>query len=93
MDTFEDTFLDNNEASGLVFAAGKPRVLLVESTPELAHSLERALEDEDILVDVRPPQGVPESLADLQNYELLILSNVPATASFVAANGVDLALM
>lgn len=79
MDAFQDTLLDNNEASGLVFAAGKPRVLLVESTPELAHSLERALEDEDILVDVRPPQGVPESLADLQNYELLMLSNVPAT--------------
>ena len=31
-------------------------------------------------VDVRPPQGMPDALADLQNYELLILSNVPATA-------------
>lgn len=76
----EDTLLDNNSASGLVFAAGKPRVLLIESAPELARHLEWALGEEDILVDTRPPQGMPDSLADLQNYELLMISNVPATA-------------
>lgn len=75
-----DTLLDNNAASGLVYAAGKPRVLLVESDPKLVRDLVAALEQEEILVDVRPPQGMPDSLADLQNYELLILSNVPATA-------------
>ena len=31
-------------------------------------------------VDVRPPRGAPESLAELQNYDLFILSNVPATS-------------
>ncbi|HTK77907.1 MAG TPA: FixH family protein, partial [Gemmataceae bacterium] len=39
-----------------------------------------AMEQEEIQVDVRPPQGMPDGLADLQNYELVILSNVPATA-------------
>ncbi len=77
---FQDTFLDNNQASALVFAAGKPRVLLVESNPELAQSLEFALQEEGLLVDTRPPQGLPEDLADLQNYEAVLLSNVPATA-------------
>jgi len=76
---FQDTLLDNNIASGLVFAAGKPRVLLIESVPELARNLEWALDEEDIIVDTRPPQGMPDSLADLQNYEVLILSNVAAT--------------
>jgi len=76
----EDTLLDNNSAMGLVFAAGKPRVLLVESHPQLAKHIEWALEEEDVLVDVRPPQGMPDSLADIQNYEVLMLSNVPATA-------------
>ena len=76
---FKDTLLDNNMASGLVFAAGKPRVLLIESVPELARNLEWALDEEGIIVDTRPPQGMPDSLADLQNYEVLILSNVPAT--------------
>ena len=38
------------------------------------------MEEEDIQIEVRPPQGIPESLADLQNFELIVLSNVPATA-------------
>ncbi len=79
MDRFDDTLLDNNMASGLVYASGKPRVLLVDSTPDLARDLAWALEEQELLVDVRPPQGLPESLADLQNYELIMLSNVPAT--------------
>ncbi len=76
----QDTLLDNNRESGLVFTAGKPRVLIIESDPNLIRDLAYALEQEDIQVDVRPPQGMPESLADLQNYELLVLSNVPATS-------------
>lgn len=75
-----DTLLDNNVGSGLVFTSGKPRVLIVESDPKLLRELTFALEQEDIQVDLRPPTGMPETLADLQNYELLILSNVPATA-------------
>lgn len=76
----EDTLLDNNSDVGLVYTAGKPRVLVIESDPNLIREFAYALEDEDILVDVRPPQGMPTSLAGLQNYELLIFSNVPATA-------------
>lgn len=76
----QDALLDNNTESGLVFTMGKPRVLIIESDPTLAQHLARALEQEDIQVDVRPTQGMPESLADLQNYELMVLSNVPATS-------------
>jgi Mg-chelatase subunit ChlD len=75
-----DTLLDNNAESGLVFTSGKPRVLIVESDPKLIRELTFALEQEDIEVDLRPPTGMPDNLADLQNYELVILSNVPATA-------------
>ncbi|HVX15283.1 MAG TPA: VWA domain-containing protein [Pirellulales bacterium] len=76
----QDTLLDNNAESGLVFTAGKPRVLLVESDPKVAQHFSWAMEQEEIQVDVRPPEGMPDGLADLQNYELVILSNVPATA-------------
>lgn len=76
----QDTLLDNNSDAGLVYAAGKPRVLIIESDPNLIRELAYALEDEGIHVDVRPPQGMPDSLAAFQNYELLMLSNVPATA-------------
>ncbi|MCH2200460.1 MAG: VWA domain-containing protein [Fuerstiella sp.] len=75
----QDTLLDNNSDSGLVYAAGKPRILIIESDPNLIRELAYRLEDEGIQTDVRPPQGMPESLSDLQNYELLMLSNVPAT--------------
>jgi Ca-activated chloride channel family protein len=80
IDGFSDRLQDNNMASGLVFSSGKPHVLLIESDPKLGKPLAWALEQEGILVDVRPAQGMPDSLADLQNYELLMLSNVPATA-------------
>lgn len=76
----QDTLLDNNRESGLVYASGKPKVLIIESDPNLIRELAYALEDEGIEVDVRPPQGMPETLADLQNYECLLISNVPATA-------------
>lgn len=76
----QDALLDNNTESGLVFTMGKPRVLIVENDPLQAQHLARALEQEDIQVDIRPAQGMPDSLADLQNYELLVLSNVPATS-------------
>lgn len=76
----QDTLLDNNRESGLVFTTGKPRVLIIESDPNLIRDLAYALEQEEIQADIRPPQGMPETLSDLQNYELLILSNVPATS-------------
>ncbi len=74
-----DTLLDNNTAVGLVSASGRPRVLIVESEPERIEELAFALEDEGVAVDVRPVEGIPESLEALQNYELLAFSNVPAT--------------
>ena len=77
---YKDTLLDNNTDFGLVFTAGKPRVLLVESDLDQAKHLTWALEEQNMQVDVRPPRGTPENLAELQNYDLLVLSNVPATA-------------
>lgn len=76
---FKDKLLDNNAAKGLVFSAGKPRVLIVDTDPKQAKHLAYALEQEGIRVDVRPAQGIPDTISDLQNYELLVLSNVPAT--------------
>ena len=84
---YQDTLLDNNSDFGLVSAAGKPRVLLVESDPDQAKHLTWALEEQNMQVDVRPPRGAPDNLAELQNYDLLVLSNVPATALDPAADG------
>jgi Ca-activated chloride channel homolog len=77
---YKDTLFDNNSDFGLVSAAGKPRVLLVESDTDQAKHLTWALEEQNMQVDVRPPRGAPDNLAELQNYDLLVLSNVPATS-------------
>lgn len=74
-----DTLLDNNSASGLVFTTGKPKILLIESVPELAKHLEWAMEAEGIVVETRPADGMPTTLSELQPFELLVLSDVPAT--------------
>ena len=77
---FQDTIPENNTAAGVVFTTARPRVMLVESEPLLGRHLTAALKSEEIDVEVRSPDRIPESLADLQNYELLVLSNVPAAS-------------
>lgn len=75
-----DTLLDNNEATAIVSAAGRPRVLLVDPDVDHTDSLRWALNEQKIDVEVRPAEGVPRDLAELQGYDCLILSNVPAAA-------------
>ena len=77
---FQDTLLDNNAASAVVFASGKPTVLLVDSNSDQTNDLRWALEEQGLLVQVRPVEGVPQSLTELQRFDCLVLSNVPATA-------------
>ena len=79
---FRDTLSENNSAASVVFTTARPRVLLVESEALLARHLAAALKTEKIEVEVRRPEGIflKQSLADLQGYELLVLSNVPAAS-------------
>jgi Ca-activated chloride channel family protein len=76
----EDTRLDDNSARALVSCVGPPRVLIVSGDPRQAEHLADALGEDKIQVDPpRPPEGLPDSLAQLQNYDLVVLANVPAT--------------
>ncbi len=73
-----DTLLENNVARGAVRVAGRPKVLLVERAEQDARYLEEALRGEEIEVEVRPEGGLPRDLGDLLNYDVLVLSDVPA---------------
>ena len=75
----DDTVADNNTQSAYVQAAGKSKVLLLADKPEQARYLALALRQEGILLDIRPASGAPSDLSDLQNYDLLLIDNVPAT--------------
>jgi uncharacterized membrane protein/uncharacterized protein YegL len=75
----EDTISDNNNASTFVQSEGKSKALLLADKPEQARYLALALRQEGILLDVRPAGGAPMELGDLQNYDLVMIDNVPAT--------------
>lgn len=74
-----DTVADNNRASTLVRSDGLSKVLLLSDKPAQARYLATALKQEGILLDARPEAGAPTRMADLQNYDLVIVDNVPAT--------------
>ncbi|MEE8452958.1 MAG: VWA domain-containing protein [Thermoguttaceae bacterium] len=77
---FKDTLPQNNRLSAVVLVSQRPRVLLVESRAALAEPLATALQQEFIDVEVRPPEKLPGDLSQLQPYDVVILSNVPATS-------------
>lgn len=79
LDAAPDDLTENNRAEGFVFVAGQPKVLCVDGQPASAGYLARALAAQGIPVDVRGPASLPHDLADLQRYDAVLLSDVPAT--------------
>ena len=75
----KDTRYDNNHALGIVIVSGKPKVLLIDENESQTRHLARVLGDAQIQVNVRSGLGIPDELSDLQNYDLVIISDAPAT--------------
>lgn len=69
----------NNSGQATAIVSGEPRVLIVEGEPRTASYLARALRREKIDVEVRGPRGTPTTLAELEDFDLFILSDVDAT--------------
>ncbi len=81
-DPKEDENKNNNTTVATAPVKGRPRILYVEGEyekdPQVASYLKRALERENIDVEVRGPRGVPSSAKELERYDLVLLSDVPA---------------
>lgn len=74
-----DRFSGNNEYTETVYVSGKPRVLLVEGGPARdGRYLQVALSQEKFDVEIRGRYGVPDSVADLEKYDAVIYSDLPA---------------
>jgi len=77
-----DTESQNNQAVTTAPVKGRPNVLYVEGgilrEPGQAGHLQRALEHENIDVTVRGPSGIPSSAKELEKYDLVLVSDVPA---------------
>ncbi len=77
-----DTEPSNNSAVMTTPVKGKPSVLYVEGgvlrDASSARYLQTALQHEDIDVQVRGPQGLPSSAKELEMFDLVVVSDVPA---------------
>lgn len=74
----DDTRSQNNIACAYTMVRGKPKVLYIEGQPGQEKYLANALKASDIDVDVRGRSGVPATLAQMQNYDVVVLSDIPA---------------
>jgi Mg-chelatase subunit ChlD len=77
-----DTEKQNNLAVMTAPVKGRPNVLYVEGgilrEPGQAGHLQRALEHENIDVTVRGPNGIPATPKELEKFDLVLVSDVPA---------------
>jgi len=73
-----DAIPENNEALSIVDVRGKPLLLYVEGEEGESRYLHDAMNREGIRLDVRSPEGLPDSLQQLAGYDGVILSDVPA---------------
>lgn len=74
-----DKYRMNNRYVAAVHVKGKPRVLLLEGGSRYqARYLKGALEKSQIDVEIRGRYGVPRSIRDLNQYDLVIMSDLPA---------------
>jgi uncharacterized membrane protein len=78
-----DTLTENNSADAFTFVRGKGKVLYIDNVPEgRGQLLREALQNQGINLDTERV-GVdqfPTSLTELQNYDAVVLANVPRGA-------------
>jgi len=74
----EDTRAENNVALAYTMVRGKPKVLYVEGQQGQGDYLANALRASDIEVELRDRSGIPNGLAELRGYDMIVLSDIPA---------------
>jgi Ca-activated chloride channel homolog len=75
----DDPLTANSTFGRAISAATRPKILYVEGKPASAHYLARALTEAGFDVTVRPPAGLPVSLAEFDPWDVVILSDVSRT--------------
>lgn len=73
-----DSVPQNNRAINFTTVRGKPRILLVSAEPGKDSALVEALRSADLEVVVKDPTTFPGTLAEMQSYDSIFLSNVAA---------------
>ncbi len=74
-----DTFVDNNRLTAHVRTGKKSGILYLSDQPDTARFIARALSQEGFRLDIRPGSGIPQSMAELEEFDLVVFDNIPAT--------------
>jgi len=77
-DPRDDILPENNQAESFTVTPAPGAVLIVERSPDRDGALEQALRAGQMRVEARPAELLPVDLLSMQNYELVILNNIPA---------------
>jgi Ca-activated chloride channel homolog len=78
LETIDDHFSQNNTAAGYTVVKRPPQVLVVASEDSDAKPLLAALESTGVEAKQVSPDGMPRRLANLAEYDAVVLSNVSA---------------
>lgn len=73
-----DPLPQNNRASGFANVVGEPRILVVSNDPEQDQQLAAALKTSRIEVSLVGLKNFPGSLAEMQSYDAIFISNISA---------------
>ncbi len=73
-----DTRPENNRGRIVTVHGGAARTLLVDRDPSQLDALAGVLKGGGFQVEVRPPSGFPATLEELESFDLVMLSDVPA---------------
>ncbi|MBI5532012.1 MAG: VWA domain-containing protein [Deltaproteobacteria bacterium] len=73
-----DRFPENNRYATTVDVPGRPAVLYVEGSAAHASYFANALTTQQFDVDIRSPGAFPGSLKELERYDFVVISDVPA---------------
>jgi Ca-activated chloride channel family protein len=77
-DPRDDVLPENNRAESFTVTPAPGAVLIVEREPDTNGALAQALTAGQLRVETRPAELLPRDLLSMQNYELVILNNIPA---------------
>ena len=78
VDAVGDPLPQNNRASGFTTVRGNPRVLVVSADPDQDKQLASALQTTRLEVNLVGPSGFPGTLAEMQSYDAIFISNLAA---------------
>ena len=75
-----DHFPVNNQRTCTVTVSGKPRVLVLHEDEKVMRPFSRAMNQQDIVIEVRGKFGLPDTIQGMLAFDAIVLADFPATS-------------